>query len=223
VVLDRDRSGLDALDLPGTEIIRLACDLSAPAAIDAAFADLTNRGIVIDEMFACAGIGARGPVATIDPETDARVIRINTEARIRLVHKLLPGMLDRQFGRLVLISSSSAFQPLPLMASYAASNAAVLLFGEALSEELAGDGIEVLVVCPGGMKTAFQQSSGVREIEGEKLMAPETVAERAFAALGHDRMTIFPSFRPLAMASLARLLPRRLSVKLWGRMMRKLR
>ena len=54
-----------------------------------------------------------------------------------------------------------------------ATNSALLSLGEAWGAEVASDGVLVMTVCPGGMKTNFQRSGGVKEIEGEKLMAPE--------------------------------------------------
>jgi short-subunit dehydrogenase len=132
-------------------------------------------------------------------------------------------MRQRQFGRIVLISSSSAFQPLPFMSLYAASNAALLSFGEALAAEVAPHGIEVLTVCPGGMQTAFQKRAGVRELATERLMPAEAVAEHVLSVLGKGRVVLMPSVRSKAMALLARVLPRKVSLALWERLMNRLR
>ena len=132
-------------------------------------------------------------------------------------------MQNRHFGRVVLISSSSAFQALPLMATYAASNSALLSIGEAWGFETAEEGVHVMTVCPGGMQTNFQKSGGVKEVEGEKLMRPELVAEKIIFGLREDRLTLIISFRSFAMSLLARIMPRQWSIKLWGRLMEKMR
>lgn len=81
----------------------------------------------------------------------------------------------------------------------------------------------MMTVCPGGMQTNFQRSAGVREIEGERLMTPEEVADRIVSGLEKSRMTLIVSFRSLAMSMLARVLPRKISVRLWLRLMEKMR
>jgi short-subunit dehydrogenase len=95
--------------------------------------------------------------------------------------------------------------------------------GEAWAYEIADQGIHLMTVCPGGMKTNFQKSGGVKEIQGEKLMAPQAVAEEILKGLRGRRRTLIISPRSLAMSLLARALPRGASVQLWGRLMEKMR
>jgi short-subunit dehydrogenase len=177
----------------------------------------------ITEVYACAGIGLRGRMQDIPTDGHLRMFQVNVLARITLASHVMAAMQRRHFGRVVLISSSSAFQPLPHMATYAATNSALLSLGEAWAEEVAHDGVHVMTVCPGGMHTNFQRTAGVKEIEGERLMTPEEVADRILAGLAKHRMTLIVSFRSFAMAMLARLLPRKVSVRLWHRLMEKMR
>jgi hypothetical protein len=152
-----------------------------------------------------------------------KMFAINVLARIALGKEAIGGMQKRHFGRMVLISSSSAFKPLTYMATYAGSNSALLSIGEAWSFETSGDGVQVMTVCPGGMQTNFQKSGGVKEVEGEKLMLPEEVAKEIIAGLRHQKVTLIVSFRSFAMSMLARVLPRVWSARLWGRLMEKMR
>jgi short-subunit dehydrogenase len=73
------------------------------------------------------------------------------------------------------------------------------------------------------MQTPFQARAGVKEVEGEKLMAPEEVAAAVLAGIRARKTVIMVSLRARAMSLLARLLPRSLSVALWGRLMAKMR
>jgi len=148
---------------------------------------------------------------------------INVLARIALAKSAIVQMQKRHFGRIVLISSSSAFQPLPYMATYAATNSAILSFGESWGAELANDKVQVMTVCPGGMQTNFQKSGGVKEVEGEKLMTPEDVVSEIIKGLRQQKGTLIVSFRSLAMSMLARCLPRRMTVNLWCKLMEKMR
>ena len=132
-------------------------------------------------------------------------------------------MRDQRFGRVVIVSSSSAFQPLPYMSTYAATNAALLSLGESFAEEELSNNIDVLTVCPGGMRTNFQKAGGVKEIEGEKLMDPKIVAEKILDGLKDKNRLLIVSVRSIAMSILARLLPRLISNRLWGFLTKNLR
>ena len=223
LLVDRDRDGLARLQSQHPHCRIQIVDL----ADDAALVELTRsaawRAFPVRELFACAGIGIRGPVLHATPAQHARLFQVNVLARLALAHAALPGMIRDQLGRIVFISSSSAFQPLPYMASYAASNAALLMLGEAWAAELAETGVHMMQVCPGGMSTNFQQSAGVKVVPGEKLMAPGEVAERILQGLAREKLTLVVSLRAHGMAWLARFLPRAASVALWRRLMARLR
>jgi hypothetical protein len=98
-----------------------------------------------------------------------------------------------------------------------------LSIGESWGAELANEMIQIMTVCPGGMQTNFQKSGGVKEIEGEKLMSPEDVVTQIIQGLRKQRQTLMVSFRSFAMSMLARSVPRSVLVKLWYRLMEKMR
>lgn len=223
LLVDRDSVGLAELAAIYPNCATRVVDLAKSDEIDALLAAPEWSDCAIAELYACAGIGLRGRMQDIPTEGHLRMFQINVLARIALVSHVMAGMQRRHFGRVVLISSSSAFQPLPYMATYAATNSALLSLGEAWAEEVARQGVHVMTVCPGGMHTNFQRSAGVREIEGERLMTPEEVADQIIDGLGKSRMTLIVSFRSFAMSMLARLLPRKVSVRLWHRLMEKMR
>ncbi len=223
LLLDCDQAGLERAqrEFPHARIAVL--DLADAKAL----AQLTRGGLwaapPVSEIYACAGIGFRGAMLDIPVESHVRLFNVNVLARLQLAHAALPGMIRAGFGRIIFISSSSAFQALPYMAGYAASNAAVLLLGEAWAAELAGTGVQTLQVCPGGMRTNFHRDAGVRVIASEKLMAPEEVAARIMQALARTRVTIIVSIRAIGMSLVARVLPRAVSVALWKKLMDLLR
>ena len=223
LLVDRDAAGL-ALTHARHPHCRIAvADLAEEAGVDDLIRSAEWRAHPVTELFACAGLGLRGPVLEREAKAHARLFKVNVLARLQLAHAALPGMIRGGFGRIVFISSSSAFQPLPFLATYAASNTALLSLGEAWAAELAGTGVHLLVACPGGMQTNFQRAAGVKTLPSERLMAPEAVAARIVRALAQRRTTVIISSRAAAMALLARLLPRALSVALWKRLMEQLR
>jgi short-subunit dehydrogenase len=223
LLIDRNRQGLEELKARYPHCRILVKDLSDEDSIASVIDSTEWNELQVAELFSCAGIGARGNILDMSIERQLDMFKVNVMVRFALAHAAMRQMARRYCGRLVFISSSSAFQPLPYMAVYAASNAAILLFGEACAAEVAEKGISVLTVCPGGMKTNFQRSAAVKELAGEKLMSPEEVAQAILKAIAKGKMTIIVSTRALAMSLLARLLPRSASVRLWRYLMEKMR
>lgn len=223
LLIDKDRAPLEELasQLGNSKVS--VVDLAEQENIEVLLASSNWLDDDVTEIFSCAGIGQRGKMQDISIENHRKMFAVNVLARIALCRAAISRMQKRHFGRVVLISSSSAFQPLPFMATYAGSNSALLSIGEAWNVEIAGDGVQVMTVCPGGMQTNFQKSGGVKEVKGEKLMLPEDVAKKIIAGLCHQKGTLIVSFRSFVMSLLARALPREWSAKLWGRLMEKMR
>ena len=132
-------------------------------------------------------------------------------------------MKMNQFGRIVFISSSTAFQPLPFMAVYSASNTALLHLGRAWAKESEMDGVHIHTICPGGMDTNFQTNAGVKRIEGEKLLDPKDVVIDAMKGINKEKSIVIISLRAKIMALISRLLPYAVSDHLWYKMMQRLR
>lgn len=223
LLVDRDAVGLSALQARHPHCSLQVLDLADADQITALLESTAWNAHPITELYACAGFGARGTVLNIAPQTQIAMFGVNVLSRLTIGITTIQTMVRHQFGRVVFISSSSAFQPLPFMATYAASNSALLSLGEAWSREVCGQGVHLMTICPGGMSTNFQSSAGVKSLEGEKLMTPHAVVDEIFRALPSYNMTLIVSIRSLSMSLLARVLPRNLLVALWYRLMKKLR
>ncbi len=223
VALDRDAPGLAALTLECPETLPITADLSTVngrSLFDRVIDDGPLAGIVN-----CAGIGVRGDVSDVPDDAQARLLAVNISALAEGSTRALRRMKKQvSGGTIVNVASSAAFQPLPGMAAYAASKAFVLSFSEAMAEELASSRIRVITVCPGGTDTGFQAASGVKRVQGERLMPATVVAALTLAAIERGRsMTLLVGGRTKAMALMARVLPRQSLVRIWGRMMRSMR
>lgn len=157
----------------------------------------------IDCVVANAGVSA-GSLAGGHPERGDQVydvFDINLTGTLNLVLPMLPVMQARQRGQIVLVSSLSAFAPLPDAAAYSASKAAMLTFGLALRQFVRRDGVRVNVVCPGFVTTPMS-----REFRGWKPF--EITAEDAAARItrGMDRDRGLIAF-PVPLAIVSRLVP----------------
>ena len=88
------------------------------------------------------------------------MLQVNIVALTELTRILLPGMIARRHGRIMLVGSVAGFQPGPGMAVYFATKAYVLSLGEALAHELRGTGVTVTTLCPGATATEFFDVAG---------------------------------------------------------------
>jgi len=141
-----------------------------------------------------------------------------------LTHALAGPMRARRRGGVVLVSSLAAFQGSPMVTSYAATKAFGLILAEGLSDELRGDGVDVVACCAGVTRTPGYTRSGLGE-PGPLAPAPldpETVAGDALASLGRRTVSIPGGANRMASFVMRRLLPRRAAVAILGRATRRL-
>ena len=114
----------------------------------------------IDVLVANAGIGAYGPFADIDVDEVERLVQVNLLGTVYPIKAVLPGMLERGRGHIVVVSSVAGRFGSPLEAAYASTKFAQIGLAEALSVEVAGKGVGVSIVNPGVVDTDFFAARG---------------------------------------------------------------
>ena len=107
-----------------------------------------------------------------------------TDLATELARAFLPGMLRGRGGAIVNVCSMASFQPVPYLATYAASKAFVLAYTQALAAELRHEPIDVLTLCPGATRTAFGRRAGFGPGNLPGADDPAVVARQALRALG---------------------------------------
>ncbi len=168
-----------------------------------------------------AGLGLSAPFLEADPERLRRIVRLNCEAPVLVARALLPDMVRRGRGSMIVVSSIAAFQPTPWVAVYGASKAFDLMWAEALAVELEGTGVRVLTLCPGHTRTEFHAVAGVdRPAAGARPAEPEEVVEETLRRLGRSRVLV-PGAWNRWMMRLGALLPRRSRARAAGRLLRR--
>lgn len=133
----------------GSEHLVLPADLTDPAAVeDVAARTLAHFGRV-DILLANAGLYVPGDVAVGDADKWDELLAVNVAGTFRLVRAVLPTMIARQAGDIVLTSSISGHQAIPWEPIYSASKHAVQAFAHGLRRQVMKDGIRVGTVAPG--------------------------------------------------------------------------
>lgn len=144
-------------------------DLLAPDAPARLVQQLKDDDLDVDVLVNNAGLMEVGDFAAIDVDRHERLLQLNVVVLASLARRLLPGMIRRRQGRILNVSSVSAFQPIPQMALYAATKAFVLSLSESLSVELKGTGVTVTALCPGFTKTAMLDRAKREHASGENI------------------------------------------------------
>lgn len=197
----------------GVEVKTIACDLA-----DASFADTLARETSDLDVGVGVYNAAYSFVAPLleRPLDDAlRVVDVNVRGPLRFAHALVPGMLARKRGALVLMSSLAGFQGSPKLSVYAASKAFNTILGESLWAELAPKGIDVVASCAGAIRTPGYAKALKKEAPGT-LDAAEVV-EQTLAALGRGPIVIPGGVNKLASFVLRRIATRASAIGVMGR------
>ncbi|HLN97368.1 MAG TPA: SDR family NAD(P)-dependent oxidoreductase [Pyrinomonadaceae bacterium] len=137
----------------GGKAIALPADVRNASSVAAAADELRNVFGQVDILIANAGIGPTRDAAQIDAAEVAGVIDVNVIGAANSAAAVIPEMIARGAGQLVIISSLAAYRGLPRSAAYCASKAAVSAFFESLRLDLEPRGIDVTIIHPGFIKT----------------------------------------------------------------------
>lgn len=137
----------------GGEAAAIALDLTDPSSIEA-FADEALRAFgSVEILVSNAGDVFPGTVVDTPPETFAAQLAVNLSGVQHLAHRIVPAMIERSRGDVVVVTSEVAVRPRPYMAGYVASKAGLEAMVDALRMELEGTGVRVGMVRPGPTST----------------------------------------------------------------------
>lgn len=188
----------------------IAQDLGAMDAAASLHAEVQRRGLTVDILVNNAGLLFEGPYWETALASHQQLLQVNIGALVALTHHFLPGMIARGQGRVLNLASTSAFQPVPFLASYAASKAFVLSFSEALTIELKGRGVTVTALCPG-----FTETEMIAKVEGKSMNVPlvrnmtaQEVAQEGYVACMTGRPMHVSGLANRALVTLGRLQPK---------------
>ncbi|MCM3871400.1 MAG: SDR family NAD(P)-dependent oxidoreductase [Pyrinomonadaceae bacterium] len=172
IVSEIETLGGQALALPG--------DVQDAPAIRAAADRFREEFGVIDVLIANAGIGSTNDAAELRATEVASVINVNVIGAANSVAAVVPEMVAKGHGQLVVISSLAAYRGLPKSAAYCASKAAVSAFFESVRLDLRPRGIDVTIIHPGFIKTPLTAG---RHAQMPFLMELDDAVEKILSAI----------------------------------------
>jgi len=192
VLIDRAEDRLQALcaDL-GERAHPLVIDLMDGAAVSGMLSPILDLAGGLDIFHANAGAYVGGPVAEGDPDVWDRVLNLNVNAAFRSVHAVLPHMIEKRNGDIVMTSSIAGLVPVVWEPIYTASKFAVQAFVATVRRQVMQHGIRVGAVCPGPVVTALLDDWPKAKLEealaNGSLMQPEEVADAVMFMLTRPR------------------------------------
>jgi short-subunit dehydrogenase len=162
-----DRLETLASDLRATHQVAthtIVADLAEPDASRQIVDELKSRGLTIDLLVNNAGYGVPGTYVSVPFADHERFMQVMVTAVLDLTYRLLPGMIERGWGRIINVASVAGMVPSPAGHTlYGASKAFLIRFSEALSSENSPKGVNVTALCPGFTLSEFHDVLGTRD------------------------------------------------------------
>lgn len=206
--VDRLQTLADEIRVQGGEALVVPCDVAEREQVFGAAERVLNRFGAVDLLVNNAGYGHHRPFVRWDLDDMERMMRVNYFGALYWTKALLPQMLTQHHGWLVFVASVAGKLGVPEESAYAASKFAVVGLAESLSYEVEGQGVHVLTVCPGTIRTEFFDNEALEHMPpaARRMMAdPEPLVDAIIRALARGKHEVtFP--RRIAAAYVVRAL-----------------
>lgn len=199
----------------GIKAITIAADLAESDAPERILAELAGQDRHVDALVNNAGYGLPGTFFSTSWEAQAAFIRVLYTAPLELTHRVLPGMAERKYGRIINVASLAGYAAGSAGHTlYASVKAGLIKFSESLNAECEALGhtdIHCTALCPGFTWSEFHDANGTRE-DTNKLpkwmwMDAAPVVRQGIHAVNRGQPVIVPGLANKALATLARIVP----------------
>jgi uncharacterized protein len=187
----------------------IVADLALPETPRWIFDETEGAGTPCELLVNNAGFGEYGEFFRSDLERQLAMVQVNCGAVVHLTRLFLPTMISRRHGDVMIVSSTAAYQPVPYLATYAATKAFDRLLAEALAEEVKRYGVNVSALCPGPTQSEFNQVAGSRPMENRKGQSAQEVARLGLEGLAKGAHWVIPYAAGRLQVFAQRLVPRK--------------
>jgi hypothetical protein len=172
----------------GVTVHVFVVDHADPASAARLCDDLAARGLTVDALVNNAGYGVPGLYNAVPWQVHADFLRVMVTGVCELTYRLMPGMVERGYGRIINLASLAGLVPAPAgHALYGASKAFLIKMSEALSHEGRPHGVHVTALCPGFTLSEFHDVTGTREqmrgLPSWMWLDASTVAQQGYDAV----------------------------------------
>ncbi len=189
-------------------------DLALAKSVDSILHELSEAGRHVDALINNAGYGLPGNFFDTSWKDQAEFIRVLYTAPVELVHKLLPAMTERNFGRIINVASLLGYTPgAPGSMLYPSVKAGIIKFSESVHAEARSAGLDLhcTALCPGLTETEFHDAAGSREQMNKApdwmWMSAPAVVEAGIDAVTRGRPVVVPGAVNKGLATLSKILP----------------
>ena len=222
--VDVNAEGLNELKQESNNISVFPCDLSDSNAVKSMVQQVQSEVGSIDRVTNAGAIMPFGKIADLSAESINQLMRINYEGTVNIVANILPAMVEKDAGQIILFGSIAGTCPVENMSAYSASKAAVNMYGEILAKELEDTNIRVLLVCPAVTDTPLMRfvdetdapESIRKSVKGGKLNDPEEVVSAIERDILTDKVICYPTPDALYATRIRRFFP-----NYWWKMLKK--
>jgi NAD(P)-dependent dehydrogenase (short-subunit alcohol dehydrogenase family) len=212
--LDSNASAL--VEIAGDDIDTFCCDVTDRAAVEATIKEVVARFGPVDRLVHCAAIMPAGKLAGMSAQTTNHLMTVNYGGMVNVVQTILPYMLARNSGELIVFGSSGGSVPVPDCGAYCASKAATNLYMEILAEENRASAVQFMLVCPPLVNTPLLQQAMATgqpkmlsySLEQERYMTPESVVDAVEKGLEKNVTILWPGVEAKILHRLRRFFPR---------------
>jgi short-subunit dehydrogenase len=210
----------------GVDVRVEACDLTQRDAPGTLAAALRRRHIAIDVLVNNAGVLQQGEFTRMLPQRHQELIDLNVSALTGMLAHFLPPMQQRGYGRVLNVASIAAFQPIPLLATYAATKAYVLSLTESLADELKDSGVTATALCPGitdtrMLSSAVDANPRLASLPGFLVGDADAVAADGYRACMEGAVIVVPGAMNRAVTLASRATPKWLLRRIAGTLARR--
>jgi short-subunit dehydrogenase len=199
VVVARRRDRLEALAeelraAHGVKVDVLVADVTVADELAAVEERVRHGSPPVDLLVNNAGAGGQGAFADVPVDRTQSQILLNVMAPVRLTHAALEQMVPRRRGGVLNVSSIAGLQPMPNVATYAASKAYLSSFSHAVHEEVRHRGVTVTALLPGFTRTEFHEVANISRsvVPGPAWMKADVVARAGLRAVARGRAQCVP-------------------------------
>lgn len=206
----------------------LAADLADPGAPAALCDELAQRGLAVDWLINNAGYGVPGSFVTNDWRTHADFLQVLLTAPVELAWRLLPGMRERGYGRIVNVASLAGHVPGTAGHTlYAPAKAFLIKFSQGLALESHERGVHVCALCPGFTYSEFHDVTGTRtlmnKLPGFMWQSAEAVVTEGIDAVERGEIVHVTGRVNRMIKTMFKLLPDRVAMNLSARQSKRYR